>query len=109
MVGGVPNQWIKDALNRGVLKKINGQISPREIASESLTDWSTDSSAAGFSPLGQLLREAYRDGYEDHTLQLGEAQLDLLERYLRKSLVVDPQQRATSEQLLGEEWISGAH
>lgn len=55
-----------------------------------------------------MLRESYFGAYSRDTLQLGEGELEILGRYLRKMLVVDPKQRATSEGLLAETWISEA-
>jgi hypothetical protein len=67
-----------------------------------------DSSDDCFLPLEQRIRRAYFDGYKTDTLQFGEEELELLGRYLRKMLIVDPTQRATSQDLLGETWISEA-
>lgn len=66
------------------------------------------SSADGFLSLEEQIRKSYFDGYKSDTLQLGEGELELLGRYLRKMLIVDPKQRATSEGLLAETWISEA-
>ncbi|KAL9126734.1 MAG: hypothetical protein Q9217_004261 [Psora testacea] len=73
-----------------------------------LVDFGECSSAEGFLSLEQQIRRSYFDGYRNDTLQLGEGELELLGRYLQKMLVVDPEQRATSEDLLAETWISEA-
>ncbi len=67
-----------------------------------------DSSVECFLPLEQQIRVAYFDGYKTDTLQLGEGELELLGRYLRKMLIVDPKQRATTKDLLAEAWIAQA-
>lgn len=91
VIGGVPEEWVQDAISNGVLKeRIDG------------------SSADGFLSLEEQIRKAYFDGYKSDTLQLGDGELELLGRYLRKMLIVDPKQRATSEGLLAETWISEA-
>lgn len=107
VIGGVPDKWVQDALSSGLLTpKINGQISP---ISWILANYGKDSSAEGFLPLEQQIRDSYfRNGYKRDTFSLSEEELELLGRYLRKMLIIDPKQRATSGDLLAEAWISDA-
>lgn len=74
-----------------------------------MANYRKDSSAEGFLPLEQQIRKSYFANYRCDALQfLGERELELLGRYLRKMVIVDPKQRATSEGLLAEKWISEA-
>lgn len=66
------------------------------------------SSADGFLSLEKEIQRSYIDEYESETLDLGEKDLEMLGRYLRRMLVVDPEQRARSEDLLAEPWVSEA-
>ncbi|KAL8914574.1 MAG: hypothetical protein Q9172_007050 [Xanthocarpia lactea] len=89
VIGGVPDKWVEDALTSGIL---NEKID--------------DSSAKAFLPLEQRIRESYFASYRSGPFQLGDGELELLGRYLRKMLIVDPKQRAKSGDLLAEAWIS---
>ncbi|KAK0739484.1 kinase-like domain-containing protein [Apiosordaria backusii] len=89
VIGGIPEQWIHDALASGVLKNPP-----------------SNSSADYFLPLEEEIRRSYFDGYESKTLQLDEAELETLGQYLRKLLVVDPDQRASTRELLNDPWVS---
>ena len=108
VLGGVPEQWISDAINTGVFKgKPDGSLLATHLSRiESLTDRSEESSAEDFLPLEQEIRRSYRDDYDSETLQLTEKGLELLEHYLRKLLVVDPSARGTPRELLDEPWVS---
>ncbi|KAK4466343.1 kinase-like domain-containing protein [Cladorrhinum samala] len=88
VVGGVPKQWILDALASGVLKD--------------QPDWPI---AEDFAPLEEEIRRSYSNGFQSKTLQLGEAELEILGKYLRKLLVVCPNDRATTRQLLDDPWV----
>ncbi|SPO01704.1 related to multidrug resistance protein [Cephalotrichum gorgonifer] len=88
VVGGLPEQWIQDALDRGVLKE-----SP------------DDSSAEDFDTLEGELRRSYFEGYKAETLQLSQGEIDTLGRYLRRMLVIDPERRATARELLQDPWV----
>ncbi|KAL9624169.1 MAG: hypothetical protein Q9160_001691 [Pyrenula sp. 1 TL-2023] len=92
IIGGVPDRWVEVALKRGILKD-----RPEVRA---------DSSAEGFLPLKQEIQRSYSDDCEKDTLQLTAKDLDLLEQYIRKMLIVDPKQRATADALLNEMWIA---
>jgi serine/threonine protein kinase len=72
-----------------------------------LTNYWKGFSAEGFVSLEQELKRSYFDDYEIGTLQLNEEDIEMLGRYLRKMLFVDPKQRATSQELLVEAWVSG--
>ncbi|KAL8902761.1 MAG: hypothetical protein Q9171_007608 [Xanthocarpia ochracea] len=71
-----------------------------------LIDFSEYSSTEGFLPLEQQIRESYFKCYKSSTFELGDGELELLGRYLRKMLIVDPKKRAKSGDLLAEAWIS---
>ncbi|KAK4672134.1 hypothetical protein QC763_100420 [Podospora pseudopauciseta] len=89
VIGDLPEQWIQDALASGVLKE------PPNY-----------STAEYFLSLEEEIRRSYNDGYERDTLQFGEAELETLGCYLRKLLVVDPDHRATTSELLNDPWVS---
>lgn len=66
------------------------------------------SRADGFLPLEKEIQRSYIDEYKGETLELGEKDLELLYQYLRRMLVVNPEQRAKPEDLLIEPWVSEA-
>ncbi|KAK3942337.1 kinase-like domain-containing protein [Diplogelasinospora grovesii] len=90
VLGGVPEQWIRDALGNGVLAE-----KPDE------------SSADGFLSLEEEIQRSYVNGHDSETLELGEKDLELLGRFLRMMLVVEPEKRATSSELKTHPWVSG--
>ena len=61
-----------------------------------------------FAPLESHIQEAYFIAHKGDKLQLGEAELEILVHYLRRMLVLDPQQRPTAKDLMSGEWISEA-
>ena len=66
-----------------------------------------DSSEQYCLPLEQELRRDYNNElFDKEELELGEAELDLFGRFLRKMLVIDPKHRAKSEDLLADPWVS---
>lgn len=68
----------------------------------------TEANAECFLPLEKQIPRDYFRGDSSRTLSLSEKDLQLLGRYLRRMLVFDPKQRAKSEDLLTEPWISEA-
>ncbi|KAF1948634.1 kinase-like protein [Byssothecium circinans] len=91
VLGGVPDEWVRDAINDGVLK-----------------DRPNGFSAEDFQSLEEEIKRSYTDSYDPSTLQLGEEDLGVFGRYLRKILVVDPALRATTQELLQDAWVSDA-
>ncbi|CAI6230404.1 unnamed protein product [Periconia digitata] len=89
VLGGVPDEWIRNAIKDGLLK-----------------DRPNDSAAEGFESLEEEIKRSYINGYDTSTLQLGEEDFDVFGRYLRKLLVVDPIHRATTQELLQDAWVS---
>ncbi len=67
-----------------------------------------DESAEGFRPLEQLLRKEYFDTCRRHTTELKMEDFQLLTCYLRRMLVIDPEERASLNDLITDPWISGA-
>jgi hypothetical protein len=65
-----------------------------------------DYSAKGFQPLEQQLLEDYFVRYGRQTFDLGREEILQLGRYLRKMLVVDPNQRTPLKDLFTETWVS---
>jgi hypothetical protein len=67
-----------------------------------------EDSTDDFLPLEAGLQKAHRDGYPSEAIHLPLTRKDLrrLGKYLRKMLIVDPQQRATAAELAGDtSWI----
>ncbi|KAL6820184.1 kinase-like domain-containing protein [Trichoderma sp. SZMC 28015] len=88
VLGGVPEQWIQDALKAGVLKE------------------EPDASAAkNFLPLEEDIRASYANGYDKETLDLDEKDLTTLGNYLRKMLIVEPTRRANLTELMSHPWV----
>lgn len=58
-------------------------------------------------PPAQQLRRAYFRNSDPEKLPLGGEDMACLKGYLRKMLVVDPDQRATSSELLSDPWVAG--
>lgn len=65
-----------------------------------------DYSAKGFQPLEQQLLEDYFVRYGRQTFDLDKEEILQLGRYLRKMLVVDPNQRTPLKDLFTETWVS---
>ncbi|KAF2110989.1 kinase-like domain-containing protein [Lophiotrema nucula] len=89
VVGGVPVEWVLDAINDGVLRE-----RPKNFSAE------------GFLSLEEEIKRSYSDDFDRSTLELDEEGLQTLGRYLRKTLVVDPAHRATTKDLLRDAWVS---
>ncbi|KAL6827999.1 kinase-like domain-containing protein [Trichoderma camerunense] len=88
VLGGVPEQWIQDALKAGVLKE------------------EPDASVAkNFLPLEEDIRASYANGYDKETLDLDEEDLTKLGSYLRRMCIVEPTRRANSTELMSHPWI----
>ncbi|KAL2201500.1 kinase-like domain-containing protein [Corynascus similis CBS 632.67] len=89
VLGGVPTGWVREALANGVLDE-----EPDEDPADD------------FLPLEEEIQRSYVDGYPSETLQLTGKDLENLGKYLRKMLIVDPQQRATAAELVSDtSWI----
>lgn len=71
-----------------------------------MTDSREVSFEDGFLPLDQEIRRSYFDEFGREGLELNEEDINLLESYLRKMLVVDPERRVTSKDLLSDPWVS---
>ncbi|KAI0104252.1 kinase-like domain-containing protein [Nemania sp. FL0031] len=83
VLGGVPTEWVHEALADGVL------------------DQKPDEDSTGdFLPLEEEIQRAYVEDYPSEALQLTKRDLERLGKYLRKMLIVDPQQRATAAELI---------
>jgi hypothetical protein len=114
VLGGLPQQWIQDAIEAGVLQeRPDGASSPtaRPGLRTSSPDFSlaanvpsVDSSAQYFSPLEEELQKCCWDGNDIENSYLCEDDLGKLGSYLRRLLVVDPTQRATAHDLLDDPW-----
>ncbi|KAK0669037.1 kinase-like domain-containing protein [Cercophora samala] len=89
VIGDLPEEWLQEALATGAV--------------ENASDYS---SADYFLSLEEEIRRSYFDGYKTETLQLGEAELKTLGKYLRKLLIINPDHRATTGQLLDDAWVS---
>ncbi|KAK3934476.1 kinase-like domain-containing protein [Diplogelasinospora grovesii] len=96
ILGDVPEEWIREALESGVLKK-----EPH------------DKDIDLFQPLeAQLLDSGFgfeADDPERPIPPLHKRNFDLLLNYIQKTLVVNAEQRATSEDLLADPWVTGAN
>ncbi|KAM0455292.1 hypothetical protein ACHAO4_004170 [Trichoderma viride] len=88
VLGGLPEQWIQEGLETGVLKT-------KPDASR----------AENFLPLEEQIQKAYANGYDKETLDLNEKDLSVLGSYLRKMCVVEPSKRATVAELMSHPWI----
>ncbi|GFP56737.1 dual specificity protein kinase CLK2 [Trichoderma asperellum] len=88
VLGGVPEQWIQEGLETGILTK-----KPDESA------------AKNFLPLEEQIQEAYANGCDKETLDLNEKDLAALGSYLRRMCVVEPDKRATLTELMSHPWI----
>ncbi|PTB40681.1 hypothetical protein M441DRAFT_193625 [Trichoderma asperellum CBS 433.97] len=88
VLGGVPEQWIQEGLETGVLTK-----KPDE------------STAKNFFALEEQMQEAYANGYDKETLDLNEKDLEALGSYLCRMCVVEPDKRATMTELMSHPWI----
>lgn len=53
------------------------------------------------------MRQSYFGDCDTENLDLTQADLDVLGRYLRRLLVVDPTQRAVARDLLDDPWVMG--
>ncbi|KAG7286209.1 hypothetical protein NEMBOFW57_008515 [Staphylotrichum longicolle] len=88
VLGGLPQQWIEEAIQAGVFK-----------------ERPDDSSKEFFRPLEEEIRRSYFDDRNTESLDLTQADLDVLGRYLRRLLVVDPVLRAAARDLLDDPWV----
>ncbi|KAL6806353.1 kinase-like domain-containing protein [Trichoderma sp. SZMC 28013] len=88
VLGGVPVQWIQDALRTGVLTE-----EPDALA------------ATKFLPLEEDIRLSYANGYDKETLDLDEKDLTMLGSYLRRTFIVEPTQRANLAELMSHPWV----
>jgi serine/threonine protein kinase len=64
-----------------------------------------DDSAEEFRPLEQQLREDFFNISMPNTLELNLEDFELLLSYLRRMLVIDPEKRASLNELITEPWI----
>ncbi|KAK4062901.1 hypothetical protein Trihar35433_8696 [Trichoderma harzianum] len=87
VLGGVPDQWIQDALKTGVL-----------------TEEPDISAANGFSSLEDDIQASYANGYDKETLDLNEEDLTILGSYLRRMCIVEPTRRASLTELMSHPW-----
>ncbi len=62
-----------------------------------------------FLPLEEEIQRAYVDGYPSETLQSTRKDLERLGKYLRRMLIVDPQQRAAAAELELQSWSAIRH
>ncbi|QYS95402.1 Protein kinase domain-containing protein [Trichoderma simmonsii] len=88
VLGGVPDQWIQDALKTGVL-----------------TDEPDISAASGFSSLEEDIQASYANAYDKETLDLNEEDLTILGSYLRRMCIVEPTRRASLAELMSHPWV----
>ncbi|KKP02031.1 CMGC/SRPK protein kinase [Trichoderma harzianum] len=88
VLGGVPDQWIQDALRTGVL-----------------TGEPDISAANGFLSLEEDIKASYADGYDKETLDLDEEDLMTLGSYLRRMVIVEPNRRANLTELMSHPWV----
>ncbi len=64
-----------------------------------------DGSAEEFRPLEQQLREDFFNISTPNTLELNLEDFELLLSYLGRMLVIDPEKRASLNELIAEPWI----
>ncbi|KAL7907398.1 kinase-like domain-containing protein [Trichoderma velutinum] len=88
VLGGVPEQWIQDALKNGIL-----------------SEEPNSSAADGFLSLEEDIQSSYSNGYDKETLDLSEEDLRTLGSYLRRMCVVEPTRRANSKALMSHPWV----
>ncbi|EHK40492.1 hypothetical protein TRIATDRAFT_231146, partial [Trichoderma atroviride IMI 206040] len=88
VLGGLPEQWIPEGLETGVLEEVPDA-----------------SRAEYFLPLEEQIQKTYANGYDKETLDVNEKDLSVLGSYLRKMCVVEPTTRATLTELLSHPWI----
>lgn len=88
VLGGVPNQWIQDALKAGVL-----------------TEEPDISVANGFLSLEEDIQGSYANGHDKETLDLDEEDLTTLGSYLRRMCIVEPTRRANLTELMLHPWV----
>ncbi|KAL6904758.1 kinase-like domain-containing protein [Trichoderma evansii] len=88
VLGGVPEQWIQEGLETGVLTKI-----------------SEESAAKDFLPFEERIQEAYANGYEEETLDLNAKDIATLGSYIRRMCVIELVKRATLAELMSHPWV----
>lgn len=89
-IGEIPEQWMLDATKDDTFKDRQSRFT-----------------GEGFEPLELDLHRYYFCGYDRDTLELNEEDIRKLARYLRRALVLDPEKRATLQELRLEAWITG--
>ncbi|KAL6803562.1 kinase-like domain-containing protein [Trichoderma sp. SZMC 28012] len=88
VLGGVPDQWIQDAVKTGVL-----------------TEEPDGSAADSFLSLEEDIQASYANGYDKETLDLNEEDLTILGSYLRRMCIVEPTRRANLAELMSHPWV----
>ncbi|KAM6481756.1 kinase-like domain-containing protein [Trichoderma sp. SZMC 28011] len=88
MLGGVPDQWIQDALKTGIF-----------------TEEPDISAANGFLSLEEDIQASYANGYDKETLDLNEEDLTTVGSYLRRMFIVEPTRRANLTELMSHPWV----
>lgn len=108
MLGGVPDEWLIDAMKDGVLKERPNGGSPADftVKVQFQTNKISESAAEGFQSLEENIKFDYINDFDPSTLQLGEEDFRVFRRYLRRMLVVEPGRRATTEELLQDPWVA---
>ncbi|KAL7919624.1 kinase-like domain-containing protein [Trichoderma austrokoningii] len=89
VLGGLPEQWIQEGLETGVL-----------------TEKPDESVIEDFLPLEEQIRWAYANGYDKETLDLNESDLTTLGSYIRMMCVVEPIKRAKLADLMSHPWVN---
>ncbi|KAJ4861386.1 protein kinase domain-containing protein [Trichoderma breve] len=92
VLGGVPDQWIQDALKAGVF-----------------TEEPDISAANGFLSLEEDIQASYANGYDKETLDLDEEDLTTLRSYLRRMCIIKPTRRANLPELMLHPWVQAGN
>ncbi|TFK65632.1 kinase-like protein [Pluteus cervinus] len=107
VIGNLPQGWVADAIANNVLaEEPSGADAERIASSRLMLDFSLDEAAESFLRLEDELARSYIEGFDRDTLDLNESDLDTLGKCLRRMLVLDPCERATTEELITNTWFA---
>lgn len=101
-------EWIREAVADGVLAgEPDDGWSPYPRARVPCTDLVKDDLTDDCLPLESRIQKAYVGEWPSEELRITGKDLEKLVKYLRKMLVIDPEQRATAAELANDSsWIA---
>lgn len=102
----IPAEWIREAIATGLLLGEPEGESPLAIDAYHVNfiekDWTDD-----FLPLEEEIEEHYLRKSPSKTPEFTEQDLEKLGKYLRRMLIVDPEQRAVAAELVSDaSWVN---